>query len=102
MCDCSLSTGKGEESRTQGWRRAWKVQQQVVFIPGCKTSQGERRFYLLHLEEVLDGRNVAGTFRPPVVLHILADLRTNTGCSRSHSDQEEEKNKELHKAGAAI
>lgn len=43
-------------------------------------------FYLLHLEEVLDGRNVAGTFRPPVVLHVVADLRTNTGCRRSHSD----------------
>lgn len=31
--------------------------------------------YLQHLEKVSDGWNVAGAFRPPVVLHILTDLQ---------------------------
>lgn len=61
-------------------------------------------YYLLHLEEVLDGWNVAGTFRPPVVVHILSDLRTNTGCRCLRSDHnsvetKKKKEEEEEKAG---
>lgn len=54
-------------------------------------------YWLRHLEEVFDGWNVAGTFRPPVVDHIVSDLQTNTGCRLLRSDQK--KNKEKRKGG---
>lgn len=44
-------------------------------------------YWLRHLKEVFDGWNVAGTFRPPVVVHIVSDLQTNTGCRRLRSDR---------------
>lgn len=59
---------------------------------GSEIQQGRRfckcHYCLRHLEEVFDGWNVAGTFRPPVVDHIVSDLQTNTGCRRLRSDHD--------------
>lgn len=61
----------------------WKVKNSGDFVSSVFS---QCLYYLLHLEEVLDGWNVTGTFRPPVVVHILSDLRTNTGCRCLRSD----------------
>lgn len=96
---CKYRICEHKENRTgHGFRRDFGKQGApgimfTMFIraPGsvslhCLKCQRWCHLYLLHLEEVFDGRNVAGTFCSSAVLHIRANLWTNTGCAHLHSD----------------